>query len=112
MALLRFWRYREVSRAIAAVITSASLGRVDKTLIDAYSKATAQGASPQDLKRFDQAFIDKINEALSRENALRVRQWTEAILEEESKMRFPGFSAGDLFLFALGAFLLGRLLRK
>lgn len=78
-------RYRQVSALITQAITHESLERVDKTLIDAYSKATAQGAAPEDIKKFDQGLIDKVNNVLSKENAIRVRQWTEAILEEEEK---------------------------
>lgn len=76
-------RYRQVSALITQAITQESLERVDKTLIDAYSKATAQGAAPEDLKKFDQGLIDKVNNILSRENAVRIKQWTEAILSEE-----------------------------
>lgn len=76
-------RYRQVSALITEAMTRESLERVDKTLVDAYSKATAQGASLEDAKKFDQSLIDKVNNVLSRENAIRVRQWTEAILAEE-----------------------------
>jgi hypothetical protein len=78
-------RYRRLSEIIAPVITEASQQRVDKTLTDAYSKATAQGASPEDIKNFNQTVINKANEVLAKENALRIRQWTEAILDEEQK---------------------------
>lgn len=81
----RLKRYQEISDKIAGIITAESQGRVDKTLMDAYSKATAQGADPEEIKRFNQGLIDKVNDHLSRENAVRVRQWTEAILAEEEK---------------------------
>lgn len=87
--LLRGWhraqRYREISNRIVGIITKESQERVDKTLIDAYTKATAQGADPEEIKKFDQNLIDKVNSVLSKENAIRVRQWTEAIIEEEEK---------------------------
>lgn len=81
----RLRRYRQLSEVLAPVLTRASLERVDKTLVDAYSKATAQGATPEDLAKFNQGLIDKTNEVLARENAVRIRQWTEAILAEERK---------------------------
>lgn len=79
-------RYREVSALITQAMTQESLERVDKTLVDAYSKATAQGAAPEDIKKFDQGLIDKVNNVLSQENAIRIRQWTEAILEQEQRI--------------------------
>jgi hypothetical protein len=78
-------RYQRLSELIAPIITEASQQRVDKTLVDAYSKAVAQGATPEDLKKFNQSMIDKTNEVLAKENGFRIRQWTEAILEEENK---------------------------
>lgn len=78
-------RYQRLSEVIAPTITAASQQRVDKTLTDAYSKATAQGATPEDLKAFNQTVINKANEVLAKENAVRIRQWTEAIIEEENK---------------------------
>lgn len=78
-------RYQRLSEIIAPTITAASQARVDKTLIDAYSKATAQGASAEDIKSFSQNVIDKANEVLAKENALRIRQWTQAIIEEENR---------------------------
>lgn len=87
--LLRGWhrakRYREISDRIAEIITAESLKRVDKTLMDAYSKATAQGADPEAIKQFNQGLIDKVNQHLAKENAVRVREWTEAILAEEEQ---------------------------
>jgi 16S rRNA C1402 (ribose-2'-O) methylase RsmI len=78
-------RYREISNHIVGIITAESQHRVDKTLMDAYAKATAQGADPEEIKKFNQGLIDKVNDHMSRENAVRIRQWTEAILEEEQK---------------------------
>ena len=87
--LLRGWyrakRYREISDRIVAIITEESQERVDKTLMDAYAKATAQGADPEEVKKFNQGLIDKVNNHLSKENAVRVREWTEAILAEEER---------------------------
>lgn len=87
--ILRSWhrakRYREVSALITGLLTVESLKRLDKTLMDAYSKATAQGAAPDEIKKFDQTLIDKVNAVLSRENAVRIREWTEAILAEEER---------------------------
>lgn len=103
------WRYREVSTAIAGALTRAALERVDKTLTDAYSKAVAQGAKPEDMARFNQQLIDKTNELLSRENGVRIRQWTEAIIEQEPR---SGLSIPEALLLVVGAFLLGRLFRK
>lgn len=78
-------RYHEISDRIVAIITAESQHRVDKTLMDAYAKATAQGADPENIKKFDQSLIDKVNDHMAKENAVRVRQWTEAILEEEER---------------------------
>jgi hypothetical protein len=87
--LLRGWhrarRYREISDLIVGIITKESQERVDKTLMDAYAKATAQGADPEKIKEFNQSLIDKVNAHLAMENAVRVREWTEAILAEEER---------------------------
>jgi hypothetical protein len=83
--LRRVRRYREVSNLIMQTITEQSQLRVDKSLSEAYLKAHAAGASEEQMKGFDQKFIDLINEKLSAENAVRIRQWTNAILNEEDK---------------------------
>ena len=87
--LLRAWRrakrYREISDLIVGIVTKESQDRVDKTLMDAYAKATAQGADPEKITKFNQDLIDKVNQHLAKENAIRVREWTEAILAEEEK---------------------------
>src|SRR5215475_10002535 len=100
-------RYRTLSAAIAPAITAESLKRVDKTLVEAYSRATAQGATPEDLKKFDQNLIDKTNEVLSKENGRRVRQWTLAILEAEQRGPDTTFS---LVLAMLIGFVVGAML--
>jgi hypothetical protein len=78
-------RYREISDLIVGIVTKESQDRVDKTLMDAYAKATAQGADPEKITKFNQDLIDKVNQHLAKENAIRVREWTEAILAEEEK---------------------------
>jgi len=83
--LHRARRYREISNLIAGSVTATSLERVEKTLQDAYLKSVAQGANPEDLKSFNQQLIDQVNELLAKENGVRVRQWTEAILEAEER---------------------------
>jgi len=83
--LNRARRYREISALVTGVITHESQQRVEKTLQDAYQKAIAQGAKPEDAKGFNQGLIDSINELLAAENGKRVRQWTMSILEEEER---------------------------
>jgi hypothetical protein len=83
--LHRVRRYREISQSILGIITSQSQARVDKTLTDLYEKSIAAGAKPEEARSFTQAKIDEIHEVLAKENAKRVRQWTEAILEAEEK---------------------------
>jgi hypothetical protein len=81
-------RYREISGQIAGIITEQSQQRVDKTLTEAYTKATAQMAPPELKQHLDlnmQALIDKANDVMSKENAFRIKQWTTAILEEEER---------------------------
>lgn len=78
-------RYREISAQITAIITSQSQARVDRTLTDLYERSVAAGAKPDEAKAFGQQKIDEIQERLAAENALRVRQWTEALLDQEAK---------------------------
>jgi len=87
--LLSAWhrgrRYREISNRIVEAITIESQHRLDRTLVDAYARSTREGATEDDKKGFNQGAIERANDILSRENAKRVRQWTEAILDEEIK---------------------------
>jgi hypothetical protein len=77
-------RYRRLSDLIAPIITAESQRRLDATLSDLRAKAVAASQTQQDLQRhFSQAHIDKANELLAAENAWRIRQWTEKILDEE-----------------------------
>ena len=78
-------RYREISQLIIPIVTSQSQARVDRTLTDLYEKSIAAGAKPEEAKAFGQQAIDQINEKLAEENAKRIKQWTEAILAEETK---------------------------
>jgi hypothetical protein len=80
-------RFQRLVEIITPSVTQASLVRVDKTLSDAYAKATAQGASTEDYqKHFNQAVVDRTNDMLCKENAVRIAQWAKAILEEESRL--------------------------
>jgi hypothetical protein len=83
--LHRHRRYREVSNLIIGIITAESQKRLDKTLSDAYTKARAQGAKEEDLKAFNQKLVDDANAFLAKENGIRVRQWTDSILDAEEK---------------------------
>jgi hypothetical protein len=78
-------RYQIVSELLIPIITKETQARLDKTLTDAYEKSLAQGASPEEARGFSQDLVNKVNELLARENGLRVRQWTEAILDMEEK---------------------------
>jgi aminoglycoside phosphotransferase family enzyme len=86
--LRRSRRYRRISQQITGIITEQSQLRVDKTLTEAYMKATSQQSPPELKQHLDlnmQALIDKANEVMSKENAFRIKQWTTAILEEEER---------------------------
>jgi hypothetical protein len=83
--LRREKRYRQISQQITEPITQYHLRRLDKTLTDAYVESTKEGSTKEQQKAFNQLFIDKASEALARENAVRIRQWTEAILEQEEQ---------------------------
>jgi len=80
-------RYERISELITPIITAQSQQRVDRTLSEAYVKATAQGADPEEIKKFDQHLIDKINEKLSIENAKRIREWAETIIDQEERFQ-------------------------
>lgn len=85
----RIERYREISKLVIPIITEQSQERIDKTLTEAYMQATAQGAPPEAKQNLDanmQALINKANEVMAKENALRIKQWTTAILEEEERL--------------------------
>jgi hypothetical protein len=99
---LRHCRRRSISRALIPIITSESQRRLDKTLTELYSKATAQGASPEDIKAFAQPAIDKANEFMAKENARRIAEWAEEIEREEARFNQMTFGA-DLSQ-ALGCF--------
>lgn len=86
--LRRAKRYREISEQIIRIITEGSQERIDKTLTEAYMQATSQQSPPEAKANLDmnmQALINKANEVMSRENAMRIRQWTTAILDEEER---------------------------
>jgi hypothetical protein len=86
--LRRAKRYREISAQIIPLITHETQRRLDVTLTEAYAKLTAEQSPPEVKQNFKlnmQALIDKSNEVLAKENALRVRQWSTAILEEEER---------------------------
>ena len=79
-------RYERYAELLAPIITAESQRRLDATLSDARSKAIATGKTPEEVAgQFGQAVIDRANDLLSRENAVRIRQWTEAILDAENK---------------------------
>lgn len=84
----RIQRYREITKLIIPIITRESQERIDKTLTEAYMQATSQQAPPEAKQNLDanmQALINKANEVMSKENAMRIRQWTNAILDEEER---------------------------
>lgn len=84
----RIQRYREISKVLIPIITEQSQQRIDKTLTEAYMQATSQQAPEEAKQNLDlnmQALINKANEVMSKENALRIRQWTQAILDEEER---------------------------
>lgn len=84
----RIQRYREITKLIIPIITEQSQERVDKTLTEAYMQATSQQAPPEAKENLNanmQALIDKANEVMAKENAFRIRQWTNAILDEEER---------------------------
>lgn len=86
--LRRVKRYREISNQIIKIITEQSQRRVDTTLTEAYVKATAQESPAEAKQHLDlnmQALINKANDVMSKENAMRIRQWTIAILDEEER---------------------------
>jgi hypothetical protein len=83
--LRREKRYRQISKEVTEAITEYNLRRLDKTLTEAYVESTKEGSTKEQQKAFNQLFIDKASEALARENAVRIRQWTEAILEQEEQ---------------------------
>lgn len=86
--LRRVKRYRQISKQITRIITEQSQQRVDKTLTEAYMQATAQQSPPEAKQHLDmnmQALINKANDVMSKENAMRIRQWTTAILDEEER---------------------------
>ena len=76
-------RYREVSNLLIGILTTESQKRLDKTLSDAYTKARAQGAKEEDIKGFNQKLVDDANAFLAKENGVRIRDWTNAILDAE-----------------------------
>lgn len=77
-------RYREVSAQVTEIITQHSQQRVSRTLADAYLKATGQGSTDEDRQKFGTHIAD-VHIILSKDNASRIRQWTESILEEEER---------------------------
>jgi hypothetical protein len=79
-------RYREVSVLIIQEITRKSQERMDRSLTEAYQQGLAKGIDSDQLKQTTQKMVDAVNEVLSKENARRIRQWTESILEEEEKL--------------------------
>jgi hypothetical protein len=79
-------RYREVSALIIQVLTKRSQERMDRTLTEAYEQGLAQGVNAEELKSATQKMIENVNEILAKENARRIKQWTDSILEAEDKL--------------------------
>jgi DNA-binding GntR family transcriptional regulator len=81
-------RYRRIADLIAPLITHESLRRLDATLEELRAKAMASSKDATQLnQRFHQGIIDKVNELLATENAWRIRQWTQKILDEENSLK-------------------------
>jgi DNA-binding GntR family transcriptional regulator len=81
-------RYRRIADLVTPLITHESLRRLDATLEELRAKALASSKDAQELNQhFHQGIIDKVNEILSVENAWRIRQWTQKILDEENALK-------------------------
>ena len=78
--------YREVSALIIQELTKRSQERMDRTLTEAYEQGLAQGVNAEELKSATQKMIENVNEILAKENARRIKQWTDSILEAEDKL--------------------------
>jgi hypothetical protein len=76
-------RYRRIADLITPVLTLESQRRLDATMQDAYSKAMAGGATQEALNQASAAMGERAHSFASRENAKRIRQWTEEILATE-----------------------------
>lgn len=76
-------RYRRIAELITPVLTLESQRRFDATMQDAYSKAMAGGASQEEINQASAAMGERAHAYASRENAKRIRQWTEEILAAE-----------------------------
>lgn len=98
-------RYRRIAELITPILTAESQRRLDVTMQDGYSKALAAGATQEAINQASAAMGERAHAFASVENAKRIRQWTEAILEAEeawAKEHPPVHTIGWL---ALGAVL-------
>jgi hypothetical protein len=77
-------RYRQVSDLVTNVLTLEAQRRLQATMEDAYSKAIAAGATQEQISGSLGAMGDKAHAYAAVENAKRIGQWTEAILETET----------------------------
>lgn len=105
-------RFQRLCEVIAPVITQEAQLRVNKTLEDAYARASAQGAPPEDRQKFNQGLIDRTNQLLSKENGVRIREWAGAILDQESQVTGDLSAAETLLLLGAGFLLATLLLRR
>jgi hypothetical protein len=76
----RYWR---IAALITPVLTIESQRRLDLTMQEGYAKAVASGASQEEINQVSAAMGERAHAFASRENAKRIRQWTEEILAAE-----------------------------